>query len=234
MVENGHWKSDTFLSQRVEKLDALYSTFGVGIHPGHDVVGPDVEGWLVRRVAQVIDEPLQVPAVAGIHSWHAMLLAPGEESVEQDGEGRAVGLGVPLRRLGHQRVVAAERLVLVRSEIVPLASDGDEECLAVFPPPRFGGACHGQNPPAGAMLMHHTASFRVCPPFRLAATGRAGLLILYRNSVPPRAIRPKSLHLAGLEPATFGSVDRCSIQLSYRCKRLPNKGLQRLSDLPLF
>ncbi len=25
------------------------------------------------------------------------------------------------------------------------------------------------------------------------------------------------VHLAGLEPATFGSVDRCSIQLSYRC-----------------
>ena len=27
----------------------------------------------------------------------------------------------------------------------------------------------------------------------------------------------RRVHLAGLEPATFGSVDRCSIQLSYRC-----------------
>jgi hypothetical protein len=33
------------------------------------------------------------------------------------------------------------------------------------------------------------------------------------------------IHLAGLEPATFGSVDRCSIQLSYRCKVLISKDL---------
>ena len=30
------------------------------------------------------------------------------------------------------------------------------------------------------------------------------------------AERVVELRLAGLEPATFGSVDRCSIQLSYR------------------
>src|SRR5206468_7473722 len=33
------------------------------------------------------------------------------------------------------------------------------------------------------------------------------------------------VHLAGLEPATFGSVDRCSIQLSYRCEGTLPHGL---------
>jgi integrase len=37
--------------------------------------------------------------------------------------------------------------------------------------------------------------------------------------------RLNQVHLAGLEPATFGSVDRCSIQLSYRCKGLISKDL---------
>ena len=45
------------------------------------------------------------------------------------------------------------------------------------------------------------------------------------NSCNPQGLRPvesqreglSEVHLAGLEPATFGSVDRCSIQLSYRC-----------------
>ena len=37
--------------------------------------------------------------------------------------------------------------------------------------------------------------------------------ILYRETFNRR----KSVHLRGFEPLTFGSVDRCSIQLSYRC-----------------
>jgi hypothetical protein len=37
--------------------------------------------------------------------------------------------------------------------------------------------------------------------------------ILYRETFNRR----KLVHLRGFEPLTFGSVDRCSIQLSYRC-----------------
>jgi integrase len=37
------------------------------------------------------------------------------------------------------------------------------------------------------------------------------------RTVEARCEGMKGVHLAGLEPATFGSVDRCSIQLSYRC-----------------
>ena len=46
-----------------------------------------------------------------------------------------------------------------------------------------------------------------------------------RKALPEKALstndeechRISEVHLDGLEPSTFGSVDRCSIQLSYRC-----------------
>ena len=48
-----------------------------------------------------------------------------------------------------------------------------------------------------------------------------------RKALPEKALsaddeechRISEVHLDGLEPSTFGSVDRCSIQLSYRCSR---------------
>jgi hypothetical protein len=39
------------------------------------------------------------------------------------------------------------------------------------------------------------------------------------------------IHLEGFEPSTFGSVDRCSIQLSYRCASWVNR-YQLLAILP--
>jgi hypothetical protein len=72
---------------------------------------------------------------------------------------------------------------------------------------------------------------------RFAIRGHCGFLPCAKGSALLGILRPRcptqtgtfkmrsakglhQVHLAGLEPATFGSVDRCSIQLSYRCNYL--------------
>ncbi len=48
-----------------------------------------------------------------------------------------------------------------------------------------------------------------------------GVCILDAQALPrlrrPLPRRGRGMHSNGLEPLTFGSVDRCSIQLSYEC-----------------
>jgi hypothetical protein len=64
----------------------------------------------------------------------------------------------------------------------------------------------------------------------LMSRGREGRGGGAGNAETPSGTGLRQVHLAGLEPATFGSVDRCSIQLSYRCKGLIAKDLSTSSE----
>ena len=61
------------------------------------------------------------------------------------------------------------------------------------------------------------AAFTLCGRVPQLSGFKAALPTVERYALFASGYGFVSVHLAGLEPATFGSVDRCSIQLSYRC-----------------
>ena len=167
------------------------------------------------RSGERINEALDVLAIPVVGSAGTVLLAPIQIFLEDLGHGQAGrAIGLRRRRLlritRHKAVEFSFGLVFGRTEIMPLPTNRNEPCLAIFAPPRFWQASHDETlqqepcePP------RHAFGFaRPCP----AVTGQGRFL----NSVPefctgpfqsqgPLAKNPQNLEYArqesNLQPA---------------------------------